>query len=264
MNKVFIHIFLAVFYFSCSSAPFPGNGVWVDLTHSFSQETVVWPTSDPFTLDTVFVGHAEAGFYYEAYKFSSAEHGGTHLDAPVHFSEGKKSVHEIEIKSLAGNAVVIDVSDNVDNNRNYQIIPEDILAWENTYGMIPDHSILLFYTGFSKFWPDARKYLGTSEKGEAALQDLSFPGIHPDTALWLLENRNIRAIGLDTASLDFGKSTEYQTHRILFEENIPGFENVANLEKMPPTGAYVIALPMKIRNGSGAPLRIVAFLPSHD
>lgn len=261
MNNLLLYTFLSVAIISCNSTPFPENGTWVDLTHSFSSETVVWPTSDPFSLDTLFTGYTDAGFYYESYKFSAAEHGGTHLDAPVHFSEGKKRVHEIEIETLTGNAVVIDVSNKVENNRDYQIMPDDILEWERSYGRLPDHSILLFRTGFGEFWPDAEKYLGTNEKGQEALKDLSFPGIHPETADWLLENRKIKAIGLDTASLDYGKSTDFLTHQKLFEENIPGFENVANLDKLSPSGAYVIALPMKIRNGSGAPLRIVAYLP---
>lgn len=97
-------------------------------------------------------------------------------------------------------------------------------------------------------------------RGEEALADLSFPGIHPETAQWLVDQRNVKAVGLDTPSLDYGQSEQFETHQILFEENIPGFENVANLNQLPPTGAYVVALPMKIRDGSGAPLRIVAHI----
>ncbi|MBO6522945.1 MAG: cyclase family protein [Balneolaceae bacterium] len=237
------------------------DGVWVDLTHDYSYETLYWPTSDTWIMDTVFVGQTDGGYYYEAFKFSTAEHGGTHLDAPIHFSEGKQTVDELSIDQLSGYAIVIDVSGQVEENRDYQILPEDIKAWEVEHGSIPDGSILLFHTGLGTLWPDAELYLGTTLRGAEGVANLSFPGIHPDAARWLVENRSIKAVGLDTPSLDYGKSTEYMTHRILFEKNIPGFENVANLDRLPTVGAYVMALPMKIKDGSGAPLRIVANIP---
>lgn len=236
------------------------DGNWVDLTHPFSEETLYWPTSGAFRLDTVSVGETDAGFYYESYSFSSAEHGGTHLDAPIHFSEGRMRVGDLQIEQLTGRAAVIDVSEKADQDRDYQILPEDIENWETTNGRIPEGTVLLFYTGLSEHWPDAQEYLGTDKRGEDALEELSFPGIHPETAEWLVENRSVKAVGLDTPSLDYGQSELFETHQILFEQNIPGFENVANLDQLPPVGAFVIALPMKIMNGSGAPLRIVAHI----
>lgn len=251
-------------FFSCSLAERPSleNSTWIDLTHDFSNETLYWPTSDTWQFDTVFVGETEGGFYYEAFKFSTAEHGGTHLDAPIHFSEGKKTVDQLSIDQLSGNAIVINVKEAVAKNRDYQILTSDIEAWETEHGTIPDGAILLFNTGFSNHWPDAEKYLGTTKRGQEALAELSFPGIHPEASQWLIDNRNIKAIGLDTPSIDFGKSTLYESHQILFSKNIPGFENVANLDQLPPKGAYVIALPMKIKDGSGAPLRIIASVPA--
>lgn len=234
------------------------DGTWIDLTHDFSEETLFWPTSETFKLDTVVVGQMEGGYYYESYKFSTAEHGGTHLDAPIHFFEGKKTVEQLNVNDLTGWAVVIDVSTKAEDNRDYQILPEDIEHWESGNGVIPNGAMVLFYTGLSDHWPNAEQYLGTAMQGEEALPELSFPGIHPETAQWLVDNRNIKAVGLDTPSLDYGKSTQYETHQILFEQDIPGFENVANLNKLPATGAYVVALPMKIKDGSGAPLRIIA------
>ncbi len=234
------------------------DGVWIDLTHNYSTETLYWPTSDTWQMDTVFVGETDGGYYYEAFKFSTAEHGGTHLDSPIHFSEGKKTVDQLSIDQLTGFAVVIDVSDKVNENRDYQILPDDIKEWEVEHGSVPNGSILLFHTGIGTYWPDAEAYLGTTLRGVEGVANLSFPGIHPDAAQWIVDNRAVKAVGLDTPSLDYGKSTEYMTHRILFEQNIPGFENVANLEKLPTMGAYIIALPMKIKDGSGAPVRIVA------
>jgi len=236
------------------------DGIWVDLTHEYSEETLFWPTSSTFHLDTVFVGETEAGFYYESYEFCTAEHGGTHLDAPIHFAENRKTVEELDLDQLTGYASVIDVTEAVEADRNYQVGVSDIETWEAENGELAEGTILLFNTGMSRYWPDAEQYLGTSNRGETALAELSFPGIHPDTARWLVENRSIRAVGLDTPSLDYGQSELFETHQILFEENIPGFENVANLNLLPVTGAYVVALPMKIRNGSGAPLRIIAHL----
>ncbi len=235
------------------------NGSWTDLTHEYSEETIYWPTADTFHLDTVFVGRTPGGFYYEAFNFRTAEHGGTHLDAPIHFAEGRKSVEELDLNRLTGMASVIDLSARTAKNRNYQITVEDIREWEQQHGTIPDGSILLFNMGMARFWPDAEAYLGTSKRGMEALSELSFPGIHPETAQWLVDNRNIKAVGMDTPSIDYGGSTTFESHQILYRQNIPGFENVANLDQLPPTGAYVVAFPMKIKNGSGAPLRIAAW-----
>lgn len=245
---------------SAPESPFSG-GRWIDLTYAFNAQTVVWPTSDPFKLDTVFEGITDKGYYYSAYKFQSAEHGGTHLDAPIHFAAGKQAVEEIPLDRLIRPAVVIDVSDRALKNRDYQISVADFEQWEREHGTIPGEAIILLRTGYGRYWPDPVKYMGTAEKGEAGVAQLHFPGLHPDAARWLTENRNISAIGLDTPSLDYGQSTHFESHQILFEHNIPGFENIANLDQLPPTGSWVIALPMKIAGGSGGPLRIVAWAP---
>ncbi len=236
------------------------SGKWIDLSYDFSAETPYWPTSEPFRLDTAFEGTTPGGYYYSAYNFCAAEHGGTHLDAPVHFAEGKWSTEQIPLESLTGVAVVIDVSEKAADNPDYEITLEDIQAWEQANGQIADHSIVLFRTGYGSRYPDAKEYLGTGERGEAAVAQLHFPGIAPAAAEWLINNRKIKAIGIDTASIDFGQSTDFRTHQIFYGANIPGFENVANLDKLPAKGAYVVALPMKIKGGSGAPLRIVAWL----
>jgi kynurenine formamidase len=128
------------------------------------------------------------------------------------------------------------------------------------HGKIEPGTILFLRTGFGKVYPDKRKYLGTDERGAAAVPKLHFPGLDPEAARWLTTNRSIKAIGLDTASIDRGQSTTFDSHRILFEKNIPAFENVANLDQLPSDGFSVIALPMKIKGGSGGPLRIIAML----
>jgi kynurenine formamidase len=120
---------------------------------------------------------------------------------------------------------------------------------------------VLFRTGFSTRWPDAARYLGTADRGAEAVARLHFPGLHPDAARWLIANRSIKAVGIDTASIDYGQSSLYESHRALFERDIPAFENLTSLERLPRRGAVVVALPMKIAGGSGAPLRAVALLP---
>ena len=237
------------------------KGRWVDLTHDLSEDAIFWPTAEGFEHETVFEGETEKGFYYTAYNFSAAEHGGTHIDAPIHFAEGRQSVEQIPIDRLIGSAVVIDVSAACSSNRDYQVAVSDFESFEEQHGRIPDGAIVLLNTGSSSLWPDRERYMGTAERGEAAVAKLHFPGLHPDGARWLVENRSIKAIGLDTPSIDYGQSTHFESHQILFEENIPAFENVAHLDQLPATGAIVWALPMKIKGGSGGPARIVAFLP---
>jgi kynurenine formamidase len=162
---------------------------------------------------------------------------------------------------LTGPAFKIDVSANALANRDYLITTEDIQKWESANGPIPDGAIVLLQTGFGKFWPNKKEYLGTDRKGQEAVAELHFPGLDPAAADWLVKNRKIKAVGIDTASIDFGQSTNFESHVKLMTNNIPAFENVANLDQVPVKGAIVIALPMKIKGGSGAPLRIVAFVP---
>ncbi len=237
------------------------SGQWIDLSYDFSEKTIYWPNNPTgFKLDTQFNGITPAGFYYSSNAFASPEHGGTHLDAPVHFAKGKWSTDEIPLERLTGEAVVIDVQDKTTGNADYQVSPADITAWEKEYGHVPDDAILLFRTGWGRFYPDAEKYLGTAEKGDAAVAKLHFPSIHPDLADWLVKNRKIKAVGIDCASVDYGQSADFKTHQLLYARNIPGFENLANLDLLPVKGAYIIALPVKIKGGSGGPLRIIAWV----
>jgi len=243
------------------SAVFP-SGTVVDLSYSFDSETVYWPTAETFHLEKDFEGITEKGYYYSAYKYSAAEHGGTHIDAPVHFAKGRNTLDEIPLEQLLGPAIVVDVTRQCATNPDYQITSENFQNWEKQNGRIPAGTIVLLRTGFGKYYPDRKSYLGTDERGAAAVAKQHFPGLHPEAARWLTQNRAIKAIGLDTASIDYGQSTLFESHRTLFDKNIPAFENVANLDKLPSKGFSVIALPMKIKGGSGGPLRIVAILKS--
>ncbi len=242
-----------------ASTDFPA-GQWIDLSHDFSDETIYWVTAEPFKRTTVAEGMTPGGYYYSAYNYSAAEHGGTHLDSPIHFAEGKKTVDQIALDQLIGAGVKIDVTSKAAADRDYLITLQDIVDWENANGEIPVGSIILFQTGFASRWPDKKAYLGTDQKGPDAVKDLHFPGLHPDTAKWLIENRKFKAIGIDTASIDFGQSTDFKSHVALMTNNIPAFENVGDMSKLPARGFQIIAFPMKIKGGSGAPVRIAAFV----
>jgi len=246
-----------------SAAASPPEGRIVDLSHPFDARTIYWPTDTAgFVLERGAAGKTDKGYYYEAHRFRAAEHGGTHIDAPVHFYEGRRSVDEIPLEQLIGDGVVIDVSESCSRNRDYRVALSDLRRWEKEHGRIPAAAIVLVRTGFGRFWPDRERYLGTAERGEGAIAKLHFPGLGAKAGRWLADERRVSAVGIDTASIDYGRSTRFPTHVGLFQRNVPAFENLANLDRLPPRGFRVIALPMKIRGGSGAPLRAVAVLPS--
>lgn len=236
------------------------NAQWIDLSHSFDENSIYWPTNVPFTHDTVFYGINDNGYFYSSFKFAAEEHGGTHFDAPIHFAANKNTIEKIPLSQLRGPGVVIDVSEKALQNRDYLISIEDFKAWESRNGEIPEAAIVIVYTGYGQYYHDREKYLGTNLSGPEAIPELHFPGLSKDAAKWLCENRNINAIGLDTPSIDFGQSKDFMSHRILCENDITVYENLCNLEELPEYGSYIIALPMKIKGGSGAPLRIVAIL----
>ena len=247
----------------CAGSSLPDRLVratWIDLTYDFDSTTIYWPTAKPFRLEVVSAQRTPGGYYYAANNLAAAEHGGTHLDAPVHFAAGKHTTEQIPLTQLVGVACVVDVSRQVEADRDYRVAPSDLEAWEAQHGRIPETGIVLFRTGWGSRWPDRARYLGTTKTGAAAVAELHFPGIDPSAARWLVA-RHVRAVGLDTPSIDYGQSASFETHQTLLGADIPAFENVAHLSALPATGAFVIALPMKIRGGSGGPLRIVAVVP---
>jgi len=262
------HLVVTILAFSAAActtaapapAPNPLLGTPVDLSHDYSEQTVFWPTAEGFRLEKVADGMTPQGYYYAANTFATAEHGGTHLDAPVHFAQGRWSVDQIPLEQLIGDAAVVDVSEKCAAQPDYQVTVADLEAWERAHGSL-NGTIVLIRTDYSKRWPDAARYLGTAERGEAAVAKLHFPGLHPDAAKWLTMNRTVKAVGIDTASIDYGQSTLFETHRVLYERNIPGLENITNLDRLPARGATLVALPMKIKGGSGAPLRAIALVP---
>lgn len=232
----------------------------VDLTYAFDEHTIYWPTSpSSFRLTPLSYGLTSAGYFYAANSFCTPEHGGTHLDAPIHFAEGRRSIDEIPLRQLIGPGVVLDISRQASADPDYRLSTDDVRRWEATHGMIPEEAIVLLRTGWGKRWPDPKRYLGDDTPGEAAR--LHFPSYGRKAAELLVKERKVAALGVDTASIDYGSSRDFIVHRIAGAANVPGLENLANLEELPETGAWIIALPMKIAGGSGGPLRIVALIP---
>jgi kynurenine formamidase len=231
----------------------------VDLTHAFDERTLYWPTSPTrFDLKTLHRGRTDGGFFYSAYALCTPEHGGTHLDAPVHFAEGRHATDQIPLDRLLGPAVVIDVSARAAADADYRLTADDLTAWESRHGAVPVGSIVLLRTGWSARWPDAKRYLGDDTPGDASR--LHFPAYGAEAAKLLVETRRVAVLGVDTASLDHGPSKDFIVHQIANAANVPGLENLTNLGALPETGATVIALPMKIAGGSGGPLRAVALV----
>lgn len=231
----------------------------VDLTYAFDDKTLYWPNAPSgFKLDRLAFGPTEGGYFYSANAYSAPEHGGTHLDAPIHFGEGRRSADQVPLDQLIAPAVVIDVSAQAAGNADYTLTRDDVAAFEKAHGSIPKGAIVLLRTGWGARWPDRKRYLGDDTPG--ATTNLHFPSYGRDAAQFLVQTREVGALGVDTASIDHGPSKDFIVHQIAAAANVPGLENVANLDQLPSTGAWVIALPMKIAGGSGGPVRIVALL----
>jgi kynurenine formamidase len=232
----------------------------VDLSHRFDERTLYWPTAvSGFQLKTIHSGKTAAGFFYSANSFCAPEHGGTHLDAPIHFAEGRQAADEIPLERLVAPAVVIDVTRQAGADADYRLEVNDVRGWESRHGRIRKGSIVLLRTGWAARWPDAKGYFGDDTPGDASR--LHFPSYGAEAARILVEERRVGVLGVDTASIDHGPSKDFAVHQIAAAANVPGLENLADLGELPESGAWVMALPMKIGRGSGGPVRVVALLP---
>lgn len=230
----------------------------VDLTHAYNTDTVFWPSPPTqFRLEQLHFGETDGGYFYSAYRFSLPEHGGTHLDAPIHFARDRETVDRVALERLIGPVVVIDVSEKAATDRDYRVSAADVLAFEAQHGQIVSGTRVLVRTGWSSRWPDAAAYLGHAT--DAA--KLHFPSYGADAARLLVEERQVALLGIDTASIDYGPATDFPVHRIAAAANVPGLENIAGLDALPPRGAILVALPMKVEGGSGGPTRVVALVP---
>ncbi len=265
-SKTLICSFIVLALTSCgTTSPQPPGQInpldafrLVDLSHAYDDDTIFWPTGKPFQHEQTSWGVSPGGYWYSSYDFALSEHSGTHIDAPIHFGEGKPTVGELSLEQLSGPAYVLDISPQSERDENYTATVADFEAFESQHQAIGENSIVLVRSGWSSRWPNVKSYMGDNTPGNA--DNLHFPGISPAAAEWLV-SRKVAVVGIDTASIDTGSSTDFQTHQVLAAAGIPGLENVTNLDLVPATGATVMALPMKIGNGSGAPCRIVALVP---
>ena len=258
-----ILVLLAVSLCACASSPAPldlRNAELVDLTYPFDERTLYWPTSpSAFELKKLAYGPTPGGYFYSSFAICTPEHGGTHLDAPIHFSAEGVTAENIPLRQLIAPAIVIDVAPKAAADADYRLTAADVEAWERSHGRIERGTIVLLHTGWGARWPDRRKYFGDDTPN--ATDNLHFPSYGEDAARLLVTGRGVAALGVDTASIDYGQSRDFMVHRIANGANVPGLENIANLGSLPARGAWVFALPMKIAGGSGGPLRIVGAIP---
>lgn len=231
----------------------------VDLSYTFGPETIYWPTAEPFKLQRVAYGRTPKGYFYAANNISMAEHGGTHMDAPIHFAEGKRASAEVPLANCIGPAVVIDVRAQCAVDVDYLLSLDDVRRWEQRHGRIPRGAVAVMFSGWGSRWPDKKRYLGTDKSLD--VDNLHFPGFSMEAVEYLINERDVAALAIDTASIDRGQSKDFIAHQVLNGANKPAFENVANVDRLPPTGATFVALPLKIDGGSGGPARIVAIVP---
>ena len=254
LNRITTTLIVAVFSFPASALDISEYRL-VDLGHSYGDDTLYWPTAPSrFEKTVISFGETESGGFYSAFSICTPEHGGTHLDAPMHFARDGLPTERIPLENLIAPAAVIDVSEKAAANKNYLLGVDDVLLFEKQNGRIEPGTIILLRTDWSKYWPDAKAYMGEVSK-------LEFPSYGEDAARLLVEDRKVAILGVDTASTDFGTSEEFVVHRIAAENNVSNLENLTNLDKLPQTGALIIALPMKIEGGSGGPVRVVALVP---
>jgi kynurenine formamidase len=259
------NLFLLIIIFAVCPAAHPEQarqGKVLDMTYAFDETSIYWPTAAPFKLRQVSWGISEGGWWYASNEFSASEHGGTHADAPIHFAAGGRTIDRIPLGEWIGPAVKIDLSQKCGRNRDYLLCADDIRDWESRYQKIPEGAWVIMFTGIgTRHYPDKKQVLGTDKTGAAALPELSFPGFSEEAVEFLLKERNIKGIAIDTPSIDPGKSKDFRVHQILLGANKLALENIANLDKLPPRGAVLYVIPMLIKDGTGAPARVFAILP---
>jgi len=232
-----------------------GQAQIIDLTYPLNARTPYWPggTYTPFSFETIATIEKDKVF---SGRFTTPEHLGTHVDAPNHFVAGQIPVDQIPVSQLIAPAVVINVKEKAQNNADYQLTPEDIRQWESEHAQIPTNAVVFLYTGWSDRYWDYPAYKNQDSQGA-----MHFPGFSPDSARFLVNERKISGIGIDTLSVDYGLSKDFQVHHITHGAGKYHVENAGNLDKLPARGAVVIVAPIKIEGGSGGPARIFAIIP---
>ena len=230
-----------------------GRSKVVDLTHRLTPDFPLFPVYDPVRVAEKF-NCSNDGFYVRSWSFD--EHCGTHVDAPAHFSDDAPTVDRIEPEELVLPVAVIDVREQVARDDDTAIGPDAVLAWERRHGPLPDRCALFALTGWAERAGDPAAYLNADDGGT-----LHMPGFSGELADFLRDERpGVRAIGIDTASLDIGPSTDFPAHVSWLPSGRYGIENLANLERLPATGAFVVVGAPTFAGGSGGPSRVLALV----
>jgi kynurenine formamidase len=234
-----------------------GKARLVDLTHVINEQAPYWPGDnyEPFRLRTIATLEKD-GVLSKA--FSMPEHLGTHLDAPNHFERNRPSVDQLPPADLFAPGVVIDVSAQASMDADYQLTIADLERWERAHGAIPKKAVVLLCTGWGRFWDQPARYRNQDVRGV-----MHFPGYSAEAAQWLIDQRDVRGIGIDTLSIDPGISRDFATHHAVNRAGRYGLENVAALDELPARGFYLVVAPIKIESGTGGPTRVLAILPNH-
>lgn len=237
---------------------FAGRMKIVDLTWALNEENAYWPGEGyhPFELKTIATLE-EDGVLSKV--MCLPEHLGTHLDAPNHFEANQPALEEIPAKELFTPGVVIDVSIQSEQDADYRLTREDVQAWEKKHGRIPERAVVMLYTGWSRFWNNYERYKNQDVRGR-----LHFPGYSEEAARFLVEERKIQGVGIDTLSIDRGISENFGVHHVINGASKFGLENVARLDQLPARDFYLVIAPMKIEEGTGGPTRIFAVVPGEE
>jgi len=227
----------------------------LDLTHALTEKSPFWPGEDyqPFQLRTIATLEKNG---VSSKAFAMPEHFGTHLDAPCHFEAGQPTVDQIAEADLFAPGIVIDATMAAEVDADYRLTVADLTSWEQTNGEIPSRAVVLLRTGWGRHWDSNARY-----RNQDSLGRMHFPGFSAEAARWLVKERNVRGIGIDTLSIDHGPSKDFIVHHVINGAGRYGLENVSRLEKLPARNFFLIVAPIKIASGTGGPTRLFAVLP---
>jgi kynurenine formamidase len=226
----------------------------VDLTHNLNDRSPNWEGSKESPFQTKELGNIERDGYYSR-TFTTQEHYGTHLDAPAHFAQGMWTVDEIPAERLVRPLVVLDVQAKTKSNPDYEVSVEDVAEWEGAHGEVPAGAVVMAYTGWDYRWSRPKEFHNLAQDGLP-----HFPGFSLQAVEFLVKTRDVVGLGIDTMSVDKGATTTYPVHQFTSKESVYHLENVANLGLVPPAGATVVVAPVKLEQGSGAPVRLLALV----
>lgn len=225
----------------------------IDMTYPLTAEFPLFPAYDPVRVAEKFNCKRD-GFFVKSWAFD--EHSGTHVDAPAHFGEGEATVDQIDPEELILPVVVLDIRERVEHDHDATVTPDDLLDWERRHGRLPERCAVFALTGWGKRVHDPAAYLNADPGGT-----LHAPGFSAElTEVLKDEHPGVRAIGLDTASLDIGASADFPAHVSWLPSGRYGIENLANLDVLPPRGATAIVGAPRLAGGSGGPTRVLALV----